>query len=108
MKEVFATREATELHIVKALLEAQGLEAVTRNENVWTLGESTRSDIKVWPSLWIVDDACETAARRVIEGYNAAKAERPGRRRVWRCLQCGETLEEQFTACWNCGAEQPD
>ena len=22
----------------------------------------------------------------------------------WRCRQCGEALEAQFTACWQCGA----
>jgi hypothetical protein len=22
----------------------------------------------------------------------------------WRCSRCGESLEPQFAACWNCGA----
>ena len=25
----------------------------------------------------------------------------------WRCAQCGESLEGQFTECWNCGASRP-
>jgi predicted nucleic-acid-binding Zn-ribbon protein len=24
----------------------------------------------------------------------------------WRCPQCGEKVEEQFTECWNCGTAQ--
>jgi predicted amidophosphoribosyltransferase len=24
---------------------------------------------------------------------------------TWTCPQCGEEIEPQFTACWNCGSE---
>ena len=24
----------------------------------------------------------------------------------WKCQSCGETLEPQFDACWNCGASR--
>ena len=26
----------------------------------------------------------------------------------WKCPQCGETVENEFDACWNCQAEKPD
>jgi hypothetical protein len=25
---------------------------------------------------------------------------------MWQCTTCGETLEEQFDACWNCGTRR--
>jgi hypothetical protein len=25
---------------------------------------------------------------------------------MWRCPQCGEGIEDQFTSCWSCGYDQ--
>ncbi|CAH2799184.1 MAG: FIG00454478: hypothetical protein [uncultured Paraburkholderia sp.] len=52
------------------------------------------------PELWLVDERDETIARRLIE----AASRGPGTDTpAWTCGQCGETLEAQFTVCWQCG-----
>ncbi|HEV3105135.1 MAG TPA: DUF2007 domain-containing protein [Trinickia sp.] len=53
------------------------------------------------PELWLVDERDEALARKVIA---AATSGPPPGAAPWRCARCGETLEAQFTACWNCGA----
>ena len=52
------------------------------------------------PELWLVDERDEMLARKLIDAArNGPVAGTPG----WRCAQCGEQLEAQFTVCWNCG-----
>jgi rubrerythrin len=52
------------------------------------------------PELWLMDERDEALARRLIE---AARSGPAAGARSWRCNQCGETLEAQFTVCWQCG-----
>jgi rubrerythrin len=52
------------------------------------------------PELWLVDERDEVIARKLIDvAANGPGAGSPS----WRCAQCGETLEAQFTVCWQCG-----
>jgi len=53
------------------------------------------------PDLWIEFAEDRERAMRIIEGRvdPSATALAP-----WYCGRCGEYLEWQFTACWQCGA----
>ncbi len=52
------------------------------------------------PELWLMDERDEALARKLID---AASSGPPAGAASWRCRQCGETLEAQFTVCWQCG-----
>ncbi|WP_042299909.1 putative signal transducing protein [Paraburkholderia kururiensis] len=52
------------------------------------------------PELWLVDERDEAVARRLL---TTAVSGPPADAAPWRCRQCGETLEAQFTVCWQCG-----
>jgi hypothetical protein len=52
------------------------------------------------PELWLVDERDEALARKLIDAARRGPAvDAP----AWRCAHCGESLEAQFTVCWNCG-----
>jgi len=52
------------------------------------------------PELWLVDERDEMLARKLIAAAsNGPAADAP----TWRCRQCNEVLEAQFTVCWQCG-----
>jgi hypothetical protein len=55
------------------------------------------------PEIWIVDDRDEALALRLLE---RARKGPDANARPWKCSRCGETLEAQFTVCWNCGTER--
>ena len=55
------------------------------------------------PEIWLVDERDEQLARQLIA--DATNGPPPGAP-SWRCPQCGETLEAQFTVCWQCGRER--
>ena len=50
------------------------------------------------PEIWLRDDHEEPLARRLLEELSA-----PSTGEAWQCARCGEKLEPQFAACWQCG-----
>lgn len=83
----------------RALLDSQGIPSRIRNEFLaGAAGELPPLDC--WPELF-VEPRWEEPARRLI-----AEAQHGTRRAAnWTCPDCGELIEGQFTACWNCGYE---
>ncbi|CAN7447349.1 DUF2007 domain-containing protein [Caballeronia sp. 15715] len=55
------------------------------------------------PEIWILDDRDEGLATGILERARSGPATNA---RGWRCQQCGEALEAQFTVCWQCGTER--
>jgi ribosomal protein S27AE len=52
------------------------------------------------PELWLVDERDAPLARHILLAVtNNAGVRQP----QWHCPRCGETLEAQFTLCWQCG-----
>jgi hypothetical protein len=100
MKQVYVARSVTDAHLVRGVLEAEGIAATVR-------GEFLAGGIGELPAdvcgVWILDDALAARAGEVLEevwrGQRAAHSAGP-----WTCPGCGERLEGQFTDCWRCGA----
>lgn len=101
MKRVHVARHAPEAHLVKGYLESEGIAATVRGDLLAGGWGELPVDLC---GVWIIDDerAAEANALlvRFLKGTPAAEA---GHER-WTCAGCGETLEGQFTSCWNCGA----
>ncbi|MEJ8800168.1 DUF2007 domain-containing protein [Trinickia caryophylli] len=51
------------------------------------------------PELWLIDERDAVIARTIIERGMAGPESQSA---PWRCRQCGEMLEPQFTTCWRC------
>ena len=49
--------------------------------------------------LWVLSEADAERAEAVLR-----KALAPASGPRWRCVQCREESEPQFTQCWRCGA----
>lgn len=107
MKQVHVARHPAEAHLVKGLLESQGIEAVVRGEDLFGARGEVPVTPETCPSVWIVDDALYEKAKSIISAY--LRGETPGgtRSSSWRCPNCGEQLEPQFTDCWQCGTARP-
>jgi hypothetical protein len=50
------------------------------------------------PEIWLHNDLEEVIARRLLDELAAPPVGEP-----WHCIGCGEVLEPQFAACWQCG-----
>ena len=81
------------------VLAAAGIECELHNRYLsGAIGEIPAEQCA--PELWLVDERDEALARKLIDAALRGPAvDAP----AWRCAHCGESLEAQFTVCWNCG-----
>lgn len=97
----FTLADRAEAGLLKELLEGEGIACLLRNEQLFAaLGEIPF--LECLPQLWVVDDEVWPRARLLLDNWFAGVADAGS----WRCPSCGETLEGQFGACWQCGRER--
>lgn len=102
MKEVYATRNPAEAHLVRGLLENAGIAAVVENDVLTTgVGEIVEELV---PSVCILDESRAEEAEAIVAEWRTATPEGP----PWECQKCGEKIDGRFTACWECGTERPE
>ena len=104
MKQVHVAKHAPEAHLVKGFLESMGIAALVRGEYLTSGWGELPVDVC---GVWIVEDAQYERATTLLLSYLRGDAAREFRGQHWRCAQCGEDLEGQFTECWSCGAAKP-
>ena len=99
MSVVYSSPNLTLVAHFRALLDSLGIPSRIRNEFLaGAAGELPPIDCG--PEL-VVEERWEKVARRAID---EARRDAP-RGADWTCPGCGERIEGQFTACWNCGRE---
>ena len=99
LKAVFESDDSIQAQLVRGALESQG---------VWFEGSGRVNplgieDRRVPHRVLVHEEDFERASQIVRDITEREPAsDRPW---TWRCA-CGEDVEEQFGACWNCGAER--
>jgi len=97
----FSLADRAEAGLLKELLEREGIACLIRNEQLFAaLGEIPF--LECCPELWVVDNEVWPRARLLLDSW--LKSEAGGL--PWTCAECGEMLEGQFGACWNCGTQR--
>jgi len=82
-------------------LEQEGVGCIVKNSALGgALGEIPFTEC--FPELWLLDAEVEPRARLLLKQW----LELPAEEALWRCPRCGENLEPQFSACWQCGQER--
>jgi hypothetical protein len=100
-------------HFVKGLLEQEGIEAVVQGEALEAAFSTLPLSGTSLPSVW-VNDPDEEKAALIVKDYakvdvaNADDKADDTPRRTWKCANCGEAVEEQFSECWKCGHARPE
>jgi hypothetical protein len=106
MTKVFVAQHPTEAHLVAGLLTSQGIVAEVRNESLFNVRGEVPVTPATLPTVWVIDDKDVESAREILRDQAPAApgsaAEAP-----WTCHVCGEPVEPQFEACWNCNTPRP-
>jgi hypothetical protein len=103
MQPLFSSLNLLEVHHLKNLLEAEGIRCHIKNELLSRLaGEIPFTECA--PQLWLLNERDIERARQVVADFGRGALAKP----PWQCLDCGEALEGQFSACWHCGAPRPE
>lgn len=106
MKRIFVARHPIEAHLVMGILESEGIVSEVRGEALsWALGEIPIT-MDSLPSVWVLDDSQADRAATLVIRYEQEQAPLQTTGWQWRCLECGEMIEPQFTSCWQCGTER--
>ena len=90
------------IEMLNGLLEEVEIRCMIRNAYLSSaMGEIPFSEAS--PELWILNDEDYLRAREMLETWQTTKIET---HHSWSCDDCGETIEGQFTSCWQCGRER--
>ena len=103
MKQVYSARDEVDAELTKNALVDAGIEAVVQGGPLSNVLGAIPVSAETLPSVWVRDDDADSAAR-VVEALKHPPAPQG---EPWTCPKCGEKVEPQFTACWNCGTERP-
>ena len=105
LRKVYVADGSGDAHLLRGLLEVEGIPAVVRGDGMVPLQGGNLFKIETRPSVWVLDDESDQYVRAVaiVEEYAAKKRTDTTAGDLWRCRLCGETVEAQFTDCWNCG-----
>ena len=107
MRKVFIAAHPAEAHMVRGLLECEGIEAVVRGEALFSVRGLTPVTSDTLPSVWVLDPSDADAATALIAAPRARASAGSRRDRSWRCRHCNEFVGPEFVACWQCGAGEP-
>ena len=105
MKIFYASLKAHEIHHLKNLLQSAGIRCRLQNEGLSTLaGEVPFPECAM--QIWLENESDLGRAKLILREMTGRNAPAAATGRAWTCAGCGERLEAQFTACWNCGIEK--
>jgi len=107
MKRIYTAMNLTDAHLVRGLLESEGIEAVVQGEFLWTARGEVPITTDTAPSVWIADDANYERAMEVVNKLQSSEESSDPENKEWKCDKCNETNEGQFTECWRCGDSAP-
>ena len=105
MKQLHAARHAVEAHLIRGFLASHGVTTEVRGEYLTSGWGELPVDVC---SVWVVDDAQFARANDLLVAFLTGSFARIFSGERWRCPQCDEPLEGQFTACWSCGTVRPE
>jgi hypothetical protein len=101
MFEVFRHWDTATVGLVNSLLEEADVQTVLRN---WEGSNIVEVPIPViYPNICVLNGEDYARAKEMIEAYmNGPTAEG----QEWVCTECGESIGQQLSECWNCGKER--
>ena len=104
LKKIYTARGPGDAHVLRGLLESEGISVVIRGDDFVPFQGGSLFDLKTRPSLWVLEDDAYPRALEIAEEYGRDGRERPPvSAEAWTCGWCGEEVESQFTDCWSCG-----
>ncbi len=88
---------------IKNVLEAHDIPTAVRGEFRGAMAGEV-PPIECWPELWLMDESQAEEAKTIIRDViQPQESDLP----AWKCPNCEEDIDGQFSNCWNCGTDRP-
>lgn len=107
MKKIYTAKHPTEAHLVRGLLESYDISCEVRGEALFSARGELPVTTDTLPSVWIRDPIDYLKAKDIVADYDTRKNSNGIKGPPWSCPTCGEEIEAQFSACWQCGTDKP-
>src|SRR3954467_7012466 len=104
MKQIYSARDEVDAEMVKNALSDAEIESVVQAGALSAVLGAIPVTEGTLPSVWVRDEDADRAAKVLAEFLHPANV----RADPWKCPKCGEMIDPQFTACWNCGTARPE
>ena len=96
----------TDAHLLKGVLENEGIETVVQGEFLWIARGEVPITTDTAPSVWVINDADYEQAMEVVKEFQSSEGINGPENEEWKCNNCNEINEGFFTECWNCGTSR--
>jgi hypothetical protein len=105
MKQIYSARDEIDAEMVKNALGDAEIESVIQSGGLSAVLGAIPVTEGSLPSVWVRDEDVDRATKALAEFQQPQKPQGA----PWKCPKCGELIDPQFTACWNCGTvrEEP-
>lgn len=102
MKKIFVSVNLPEVESLENIMEQSEIPCTIKNQQLAGLAGEVPF-VEVFPELWVLRDEDLLKAKDILANWPKAKSLQE---KEWICPSCGETIEKEFTACWNCSSDQ--
>lgn len=106
MKKIYIARNPVDAHLLRGVLEGEGVQAVVQGEFLWSARGEVPITGETSPSVWVVNDEDFERAMETVKEFQSLEGISDSQNEEWKCAACGETNEGQFTECWHCGTSR--
>jgi hypothetical protein len=101
VKKVFASLNYMINAHVKNLLTNEGIASFTKNDHLASAAGEVPFN-ECWFEVWVAEEDRFDDAKRIVEEFlSVSQSTGPD----WKCTDCGEENEYQFSACWKCSKD---
>jgi len=101
MKQVYSAQSLMDAQFLKDFISENEIEVMIKGDML--LGAIGEIPADTTPSVWVLDDADFDRARALVKVFEDREGAVAANASVWKCLECDELIEPQFSQCWNCG-----
>ena len=128
MIKVYSAKDPADAHLIRGMLESNGLRSVVQGEALWSARGELPLTPDTGPSVWVAAESDYETARRLIDerergssptrcsncGHDLGDLRQPQcpecgtsftAAEPWICPDCEHEIEGQFTDCWNCAPD---
>lgn len=99
--QAYVAADLMRAHLIKGFLDSEGIFSVVRGEHLMALQGEIPITVDTLPSIWVLGTDLRHARDLITRALSGDL--RPVQ---WRCPECGEQIEGQFTECWQCGSSR--
>jgi hypothetical protein len=106
MKRIYIARNPVDAHLLKGVLEGDGVRTTVQGEFLWSARGEVPITGETSPSVWVVDDTDYERALETVKELQSSEGISDIQNEEWKCENCDEINEGQFTECWHCGTSR--